>query len=178
MCIPMVRTFCHGLKRVYDVNVAASRGASRRGKACSAGACATGTDRNGQLGTEAQRVRILSRCKFPWRGYNQAANSATTRYPNEPYRTLSRWVRDGLGYVKPQNAMYFMEFKWGAYMRDHGTPPLEDVGKCQRHHETGDLPETGGGLPAYAAVTVCLRDRPDTQVTGHINKRFRALLFL
>lgn len=38
---------------------------------------------------------------------------------DNPYRTLSRWVRNGNGYVKPvTGAMYFMEFFWGAYMAD------------------------------------------------------------
>ncbi len=50
---------------------------------------------------------------------------------NDPYRTLSRWVRESCGYVKsgkeqcdnirtdhPHDAPYFMEFYWGEFFRE------------------------------------------------------------
>jgi len=37
---------------------------------------------------------------------------------DDPFRTISRWVRTGAGYIKPNNAVNFLEFKWANFLRE------------------------------------------------------------
>ena len=63
---------------------------------------------------------------------------------NDPYRTLSRWVRESCGYVKkgkeqcdqirtdhPHEAPYFMEFYWGEFFRQELPLPKADLTICK-----------------------------------------------
>jgi hypothetical protein len=63
---------------------------------------------------------------------------------NDPYRTLSRWVRESCGYVKAgkeqcdgirtdheHKAPYFMEFYWGNFFRQHLPLKINDLEVCQ-----------------------------------------------
>lgn len=63
---------------------------------------------------------------------------------NDPYRTLSRWVRESCAYVKagveqcenirtdhPHKAPYFMEFYWGNFFRQHIPLPVKDLPVCK-----------------------------------------------
>lgn len=63
---------------------------------------------------------------------------------NDPYRTLSRWVRESCAYVKagveqcenirtdhPHQAPYFMEFYWGNFFRQHIPLPVKDLSVCK-----------------------------------------------
>ncbi len=62
---------------------------------------------------------------------------------NDPYRTLSRWVRESCGYVKrgtdqcdgirtdpPHEAPYFMEFYWGGFFRENLPLAVADLEVC------------------------------------------------
>jgi len=63
---------------------------------------------------------------------------------NDPYRTLSRWVRESCGYVKSgkeqcanirtdheHKAPFFMEFYWGDFFRQHLPLPTADLHVCK-----------------------------------------------
>lgn len=63
---------------------------------------------------------------------------------NDPYRTLSRWVRESCGYVKagkeqcdhirtdhPHQAPFFMEFQWGDFFRDKLPLAIADLEVCR-----------------------------------------------
>jgi len=63
---------------------------------------------------------------------------------NDPYRTLSRWVRESCGYVKAgkeqcdgirtdheHKAPFFMEFHWGNFFRDKLPLATKDLKVCQ-----------------------------------------------
>lgn len=63
---------------------------------------------------------------------------------NDPYRTLSRWVRESCGYVKAgkeqcenirtdheHKAPFFMEFYWGDFFRKHLPLPTADLEVCK-----------------------------------------------
>jgi len=63
---------------------------------------------------------------------------------NDPYRTLSRWVRESCGYVKSGKeqcdgirtdhkhaAPYFMEFYWGDFFRQHLPLKVKDLEVCK-----------------------------------------------
>lgn len=63
---------------------------------------------------------------------------------NDPYRTLSRWVRESCGYVKAgkeqcdgirteheHKAPFFMEFYWGDFFRQHLPLKIKDQEVCK-----------------------------------------------
>ena len=63
---------------------------------------------------------------------------------NDPYRTLSRWVRESCGYVKAgkeqcdgirtdheHKAPFFMEFYWGDFFRQHLPLTVKDLEVCK-----------------------------------------------
>ena len=63
---------------------------------------------------------------------------------NDPYRTLSRWVRESCGYLKlgkeqcdairpdpPHQAPFFMEFYWGEFFRENLPLSIADQTVCQ-----------------------------------------------
>ena len=63
---------------------------------------------------------------------------------NDPYRTLSRWVRESCGYVKlgkeqcdhirtepKHEAPFFMEFFWGEFFREHLKLTVKDMEVCK-----------------------------------------------
>lgn len=63
---------------------------------------------------------------------------------NDPYRTLSRWVRESCGYLKKgktqcdairpdpaHEAPFFMEFYWGDFFREHLPLTTEKLKVCQ-----------------------------------------------
>jgi len=86
---------------------------------------------------------------------------------NDPYRTLSRWVREGCGYVKlgktqcddirtdhPHEAPYFMEFYWGEFFRQQLplTVAEREVCKSIPYSSTCLADEVGQLKSRYAAA--------------------------